>query len=337
MVERNAGVAPDKRIEFRIGIHLGDVVEESDGDLMGDGVNIAARLEGVAKPGGDLHLRTTPSGRSSRDSISRSASLAPVPLKNIAEPMRVYSLEVWRARPRPDRRRPKRSGEAKERPSDVGPSCTVCRQICAALFCFCVVASGGYIFTGRSAFETGGRRASFHRGAALHYNLSGDPAQDYFAERRHRKPHKLISPRIRDSFVIARNTAFTYKGKNIDAKEIGKELGVRYVLEGSAQRDQIRVRVNAQLIDAETGAHLWADRFDEDVTDLFKLQDQVVARRLPQPLATSSSGRKAKGRLQLQNPDAIDLVMLQGVAAAVSNHEGKQRRGASFVRTGAGD
>ena len=84
--------------------------------------------------------------------------------------------------------------------------------------------------------------------------------------------------RIRNSFVIARNTAFTYKGKNLDAKEIGKELGVRYVLEGSVQRDQNRVRVNAQLIDAETGAHLWADRFEEDVADLFKLQDQVVAR-----------------------------------------------------------
>ena len=108
-------------------------------------------------------------------------------------------------------------------------------------------------------------------------NLSADPAQDYFADGVTENLTTDLS-RIRDSFVIARNTAFTFKGKNVDAKEIGKELGVRYVLEGSVQRDGTRVRVNAQLIDAETGAHLWADRFEEDVADLFKLQDQVVAR-----------------------------------------------------------
>ena len=108
-------------------------------------------------------------------------------------------------------------------------------------------------------------------------NLSGDPSQDYFADGITENLTTELS-RIRDSFVIARNTAFTYKGKSIDAKEIGKELGVRYVLEGSVQRDQNSVRVNAQLIDAESGAHLWADRFEEDVADLFKLQDQVVTR-----------------------------------------------------------
>ena len=108
-------------------------------------------------------------------------------------------------------------------------------------------------------------------------NLSGDPSQDYFADGVTENLTTELS-RIKGSFVIARNTAFTYKGRNVDAKEIGKELGVRYVLEGSVQRDQNRVRVNAQLVDAESGAHLWADRFDEDVADLFKLQDQVVAR-----------------------------------------------------------
>ena len=103
------------------------------------------------------------------------------------------------------------------------------------------------------------------------------PAQDYFADGITENLTTDLS-RIRNSFVIARNTAFTFKGKTVDAKEIGKELGVRYVLEGSVQRDQNRVRVNAQLIDAESGAHLWADRFEEDVADLFKLQDEVVAR-----------------------------------------------------------
>jgi TolB-like protein len=108
-------------------------------------------------------------------------------------------------------------------------------------------------------------------------NLSGDSAQDYFADC---VTDNLTTDlaRIKGSFVIARNTAFTYKGKSVDATEIGKELGVRYVLEGSVQRDQNRVRVNAQLIDAETGAHLWAERFEVDLADLFKLQDQVVAR-----------------------------------------------------------
>ena len=107
-------------------------------------------------------------------------------------------------------------------------------------------------------------------------NLSGDPAQDYFVDGVTENLTTQLS-RISDSFVIARNTAFTYKGRNVDAKEIGKALGVRYALEGSVQRDQGRLRVNAQLIDTETGAHLWADVFDEDVADLLKVQDQVVA------------------------------------------------------------
>ena len=108
-------------------------------------------------------------------------------------------------------------------------------------------------------------------------NLSNDPAQDYFADGVTENLTTELS-RLHNSFVIARNTAFTFKGKSIDAKAIGKELGVRYVLEGSVQRDANRVRVNAQLIDAESGAHLWADRFEDDVVDLFKLQDEVVAR-----------------------------------------------------------
>ena len=125
-------------------------------------------------------------------------------------------------------------------------------------------------------------------------NLSGDPTQDYFADGVTENLTTDLS-RIKGSFVIARNTAFTYKGKPIDAKEIGKELGVRYVLEGSVQRDQNRVRVNAQLIDADSGAHLWADRFEEDLADLFKLQDQVVA-RLANALSYELIKAEAEGR-----------------------------------------
>ena len=138
-------------------------------------------------------------------------------------------------------------------------------------------------------------------------NLSGDPAQDYFADGITENLTTELS-RIRDSFVIARNTAFTYKGKSVDAKEIGKELGVRYVLEGSVQRDQNRVRVNAQLIDAESGAHLWADRFEEDVADLFKLQDEVVA-RLANSLGWALTKAEAEKGARSKNPDAIDLTM----------------------------
>ena len=140
-------------------------------------------------------------------------------------------------------------------------------------------------------------------------NLSNDPAQDYFADGVTENLTTELS-RIRNSFVIARNTAFTFKGKNLDARAIGKELGVRYVLEGSVQRDQNRVRVNAQLIDAESGAHLWADRFEEDVTDLFKLQDEVVA-RLARTLQVELVNAEARRSLldRPRKPDTIDLTM----------------------------
>jgi TolB-like protein len=138
-------------------------------------------------------------------------------------------------------------------------------------------------------------------------NLSGDPAQDYFADGITDNLTTDLS-RIRNSFVIASTTAFTYKGKTLDAKEIGKELSVRYVLEGSAQRNQNQVRVNAQLINAETGAHLWAERFEEDVADLFKLQDQVVA-RLANSLGNELVKAEAEKGARSKNPDAIDLTM----------------------------
>ena len=138
-------------------------------------------------------------------------------------------------------------------------------------------------------------------------NLSNDPSQDYFADGITENLTTELS-RIRNSFVIARNTAFSFKGKNVDAREIGSELGVRYVLEGSVQRDQNRVRVNAQLIDAGSGAHLWADRFEEDVADLFKLQDQVVA-RLTNSLGYELVRTEAEKDARSKSPDAVDLTM----------------------------
>ncbi len=158
-------------------------------------------------------------------------------------------------------------------------------------------------------------------------NLSGDPAQDYFADGVTENLTTDLS-RIRNSFVIARNTAFTYKGKTVDAKAIGKELGVRYVLEGSVQRDQNRVRVNAQLIDAETGAHLWADRFEEDVADLFKLQDEVVA-RLANTLGIELVKAEAEKAARSSNPDAVDLTMRGWALARPVQQQTKEKNEAA--------
>jgi adenylate cyclase len=305
MVERNTGVALDKRIEFRIGIHLGDVVEEIDGDLMGDGVNIAARLESVCEPGeiclsedayrqvkGRLDLAVTDLGQTQ--------------LKNIAEPIRVYSLRV--------------GVSAQAKPAmPTGPPAPKKRSalmpLAAALAALLILIGGGawwFLNANRPvavASKAPPEAARLSIVVLPFTNLSNDPAQDYFADGVTENLTTELT-RIRNSFVIARNTAFTFKGKNLDAKAIGKELGVRYVLEGSVQRDAGRVRVNAQLIDAESGAHLWADRFDEDVVDLFKLQDEVVA-RLARALQVELVNAEAQRSLhdRPRNPDAIDLAM----------------------------
>jgi len=312
MVERNAEVAPDKRIEFRIGIHLGDVVEESDGDLMGDGVNIAARLQGVAKPGGICVSDDAYRQVKSRLDL-RVSDLGLVSLKNIAEPMRAYSLEVGTP---PEARLP--ANRAKQVASK--PRWLSAPLAAVAALVLLLAASGWYMLGGRL---TKAAQAAHLSVVVLPFaNLSGDPAQDYFADGVTESLTTDLS-RIRNSFVIARNTAFTYKGKNLDAKEIGKELGVRYVLEGSVQRDQNRVRVNAQLIDAESGAHLWADRFDEDVADLFKLEDQVVA-RLANTLSIELVKAEAEKGARSKNPDAVDLTM-RGWALARTSQQTKEK------------
>ena len=299
VVERNAGLPPERRIEFRVGIHLGDVVEEGDGDLMGDGVNIAARLEGIAAPGaiclsedayrqvkGRLDLAVTDLGTKE--------------LKNIAEPIRVYSLEGGKLA----QRKPTKAGRP-QRPS---------AMLAAGIVAFIVIVSGAGYFLSANRTATVVPTAAAPAGAARlsivvlpFTNLSNDPSQDYFADGITENLTTDLS-RIHNSFVIARNTAFSFKGKNVDAREIGRELGVRYVLEGSVQRDGTRVRVNAQLIDAGSGAHLWADRFEEDVADLFKLQDEVVA-RLANSLGYELVKTEAEKDARSKNPDAVDLAM----------------------------
>ena len=306
MVERNAGVAPDKRIEFRIGIHLGDVVEESDGDLMGDGVNIAARLEGIAAPG--AICLSEDAYRQVKGRLDLAAGdLGLTQLKNIAEPIRVYSLQVGVPAQAKAATEPLESPLKPKRRSAFLP-------LIAGIVALIAIVGGAWYFLARNRVAPVAATAPAPSEAARlsivvlpFANLSGDPAQDYFADGITENLTTDLA-RIRDGFVIARNTAFTFKGKAIDAKEIGKDLGVRYVLEGSVQRDQNRVRVNAQLIDAASGAHLWADRFEEDVADLFKLQDQVVA-RLANTLGIELVKAEAQRDERIARPDAFDLTM----------------------------
>jgi TolB-like protein len=258
MVERNAGLPAERRIEFRIGIHLGDVVEESDGDLMGDGVNIAARIEAIADPG-SISLSHA-AYEQVRDKVAQNfMDRGEQSLKNIARPIRVYALARGAAAPEAGKPRP--------------PHLSI------------VVLP----FT----------------------NIGGGPEQEYFVDGVTESLTTDLS-RIAGSFVIARNTAFTYKGKPNDVKQIGRELNVRYVLEGSVQRGGNRMRVNVQLIDAETGNHLWAERFDKPLADLFDMQDEIVA-RLARQLDAELVAAEARRAERAPNPEAIDLYF-QGAA-----------------------
>ena len=250
LVERNAGLPPERRIEFRVGIHLGDVVEESDGDLMGDGVNIAARLEGIAKPG--AICLSEDAYRQVKGRLDLVVSdLGNTELKNIAEPIRVYSLEVGQG------------AQANPAPH--------------------VVATD----------KPGPPRLSI---VVLPFaNLGGDAQHEHFVDGVTESLTTDLS-RIANAFVVARNTAFTYKGKPVDAKQIGRELNVRYILEGSIQRGGSRMRVNVQLIDATTGNHLWADRFDKPMADLFDMQDEIVSHLANQlrPELIATEARRAR-------------------------------------------
>ena len=265
MVERNAGLPPERRIEFRIGIHLGDVVEESDGDLMGDGVNIAARLEGIAEPG--AICLSEDAYRQVKGRLDLAVSdLGPTQLKNIAEPIRVYSLEVGAP------------AQAKPAPAPA-PEKSAPPRLSIVVLPFA--------------------------------NIGGDPEQEHFVDGVTESLTTDLS-RIRGAFVIARNTAFTYKGKAVDVKTIGRELNVRYVLEGSVQRGGNRMRVNVQLIDAETGNHLWAERFDKPLADLFDMQDEIVA-RLAGALNAQLVAAEARRAEQAPTPNSMDLYF-QGLA-----------------------
>ena len=275
MVERNAGVPEDRRIVFRIGIHIGDVVEESDGDLMGDGVNIAARLEGIAAPG--AICLSEDAYRQVKGRLDLAVTdLGPTHLKNIAEPIRAYSLQVGvPAQAKPAEPVTPAAPTPQKRRFGLAP-------LAAALAALLVVIAGGawwFLDANRPASVAAKAPAEAARLSIVvlpFANLSGDPGQDYLVDALTDELTTSLA-RMRDTFVIARNTAMTFKGKPVDAKAIGKDLGVRYVLEGSVQPSGDRMRVNAQLIDAGSGAHLWAEQFDTPRADLLQTQDAIVA------------------------------------------------------------
>jgi TolB-like protein/class 3 adenylate cyclase len=261
LARRNADLARNRKMEFRIGINLGDVMAEGD-DLFGDGVNVAARLEGVAEPGGICISGAV------RDQIEGKLKFALTPigersLKNISRPVAVYSVD-WRP----------------EHPLATG------------------VLSGALALPDKPSV------------AVLPFsNMSGDPEQDYFADGMTEDIITALSHH-RWFFVIARNSTFVYKGRAVDVKQVARELGVRYVLEGSVRRAGQRVRITGQLIEAETGNHLWAERFDRDIIDIFAIQDEITQSVVGaiEPEMLLMEGKRAF-RKSIGNLDAFDCCM----------------------------
>ncbi|SDS86184.1 adenylate/guanylate cyclase domain-containing protein [Bradyrhizobium canariense] len=250
--------APDERILFRVGIHIGDIIVGTQ-DIFGDGVNIAARLEGIAEPGG-ICLSSSVFDQVHGKIGIEFADLGARDLKNIARPIRAYAVV-------PD-----------------GSSATT--------------PNGGVMPAPLSA-------PRFSIVVLPFVNIGDDPEQEYFVDGVIESLTTDLS-RIYGSFVIARNTAFAFKGKSPDVRQIGRELNVRYVLEGSVQRNGNRLRINVQLIDAETGNHLWAERFDKPLADFFDMQDEIVS-RLANALDAQLIEAEARRAGRSPHPDAMDL------------------------------
>jgi adenylate cyclase len=260
MSERNAPVAQERRMELRMGIHVGDIIIE-EGDIFGDGVNIAARLEGIAVPGGICI--SDDAYRQVRDKVDVAFNdCGEQALKNIARPVRIYELGSDAAVPSAET-----SAHALALPDK--PSIAVL------------------------PFQ----------------NMSGDQEQEYFADGMVEDITTGLS-RFKGLFVIARNSTFAYKGRTVDVKQVGRELGVRYVLEGSVRKAAGRLRITAQLIEAETRTHIWADRYDRAIDDIFALQDDITVSTVAAiaPSLRHAEIERAK-RKRPENLDAYDLVL----------------------------
>jgi adenylate cyclase len=340
MVDRNAEIHEDKRITFRIGVNLGDVIIDR-GDIYGDGVNIAARLEALAEPGGICISRVV------RDQIRDKLpypfeDMGEQSVKNIARPVRAHAISAGAVAATPLVAPPAQPSQPRSRVS--------LRRAAIATSAVAVIGiaiAGWWLWpkgnpptalvqapaaaspqSAPAVVTTPAPRLSF---IVLPFeNLSRDPDQEYFADGITDDLTTDLS-RISGSFVIARNTAFTYKGKPADVKQIGRELGVRYLIEGSVRRLGDQVQVNVQLIDAEAGAHLWADRFDTDRTNLTEAQNEItgrLAKTLNVELYQAASRRIERERAT--DPDARDLAtrawarVLRGPQSAATLQEALQ-------------
>jgi len=267
MIDRELDLPEEQRIRFRIGVNLGDVIVEEH-DIFGDGVNIAARLEGLAEPGGICISRMVRDNV--RDKLNYTfEDLGEQQVKNIARPVRAYALRPEAVADLPASSAP---------PAKAVPQPNVAPRLSIVVLPFA--------------------------------NLSNDPEQQYFADGITEDLTTDLS-RLAGMLVISRNTAFTYQGKRVDTKQIGRELCVRYVLEGSVRRSSNEIRINAQLIDTESDAHLWAERFDCVMADLFALQNEITS-RIAIALNVELSRREAASRTD--NPDALEYI-LRGRAA----------------------
>jgi adenylate cyclase len=279
MVDRNVEVPADRRIEFRIGINVGDIISD-DNDIFGDGVNVAARLEALAEPGGIFVSRTVHD--QVRDKLNFSfEDLGEQSVKNIPRPIGVHRVSLV------------------ESATDIAPT------------------------SPSTAKPPERQRPSI---AVLPFvNMSGDPEQEYFADGISEDIITGLS-KLHWFFVIARNSSFVYKGKAVDVKRVARELGVRYVLEGSVRRGGNRVRITAQLIDASTGNHIWADRYDGELTDVFALQDEITKKAVAaiEPNLLDAEGIRSQQRSP-DDLDAWDMVMqANSLFWRLSKHDSKE-------------
>jgi adenylate cyclase len=296
MVERNAGVPAERQIVFRIGIHLGDVVEESDGDLMGDGVNIAARLEGIAAPGTICLSEQAYWLVKARLDIAVS-DLGVTQLKNIAEPVRAFLLQIGiPAQAKPAAGRPTPAERPAERYSPpANPSIAVL------------------------PFQ----------------NTSGDADQDYFCDGLVEDIITTLS-KLAGLRVVARNSSFVYKGRPVDVREVAKQLGVRYVLEGSVRKSGSRIRVTAQLIDATDGSHLWAERYDRAVDDFFAIQDEITLVLATEMQVKLTDGEQARMRYTTTNNVDAWTYWAKGLSYYQATDQGHSRGCPALLGEGVG-
>ena len=315
---RNAELPPARRMRFRIGINLGDVIIEGE-RLYGDGVNIAARLESLAE-GGGICLSGTAYDQIEGKLPYSYEFKGEHTVKNIARPVRVYRVRLDPSVAGPSRR---------------ATSTRLVKAVAASVAALLLLGAAGWVgWRWLRPPESAGLPLPDKPSVAVlpFANLSQDPAQEYFSDG---VTEDLITglSKVSGLFVIARNSVFTYKGKPVQVREVGRDLGVRYVLEGGVQRSGSRVRITAQLVDASTGYHIWAERYDREVNDIFALQDQVTQQIVRAMAVKLTEGEKGRlGRPPTGVVEAYDLVLRGHEERRLTTRDGNAQARRLFVR-----